>query len=107
MSRDINAVALSGAALLGLVALAVKPRSISGPVPSRRVRRSVPARTIDPSAAVRSARRMNSAAGVIATAVLADSAVEHYRGSFHNKAMVTPLVTAALVAGGQRSRQCR
>jgi len=39
---------------------------------------------------------MNRAAGVIATAVLADSAVEHYRGSFHNKAMVTPLVTAAL-----------
>ncbi|HEX5327744.1 MAG TPA: hypothetical protein VFW75_13835 [Acetobacteraceae bacterium] len=39
---------------------------------------------------------MNRAAGVIATSVLADSAIEHYRGSFHNKAMVTPLVTAAL-----------
>ena len=33
---------------------------------------------------------------MIATSVLADSAIEHYRGSFHNKAMVAPLVTAAL-----------
>jgi hypothetical protein len=39
---------------------------------------------------------MNRAAGMIATSVLADSAIEHYRGSFHNKAMVIPLVTAAL-----------
>jgi hypothetical protein len=39
---------------------------------------------------------MNRAAGVIATSVLADSAIEHYRGSFHNKAMVAPLVTATL-----------
>jgi len=96
MSREINAVALSGAALLGLAALAVRPRSIGGAVTPRRVRRRIPAGTIDPSAAVRSARSMNRAAGVIATAVLADSAVEHYRGSFHNKAMVLPLVTAAL-----------
>ena len=96
MSREINAVALSGAALLGLAALAVRPRSIDGAVTPRRIRRRIPAGTIDPSAAVRSARSMNRAAGVIATAVLADSAVEHYRGSFHNKAMVLPLVTAAL-----------
>ncbi|WP_428485706.1 hypothetical protein [Rhodopila sp.] len=51
---------------------------------------------IDPGAAVRAARRLNRAAGVIATSVLADSAVEHYRGSFHNKAMFAPLVTASL-----------
>lgn len=37
---------------------------------------------------------MNRAAGVIASAVLADSAIEHYRGSFHNKAMISPLVAA-------------
>lgn len=96
MSCEINAVALSGAALLGLAALAVRPGSIGGAVTPRRIRRRIPAGTIDPSAAVRSARSMNCAAGVIATAVLADSAVEHYRGSFHNKAMVLPLVTAAL-----------
>src|SRR6185437_13652496 len=96
MSRDVNAVALSGVALLGLVALAVKPKYVSGRASPRRARLLVSGRTIDPSAAVRSARRMNRAAGVLATAVLADSAVEHYRGSFHNKAMVAPLVTAAL-----------
>jgi hypothetical protein len=39
---------------------------------------------------------MNRAAGVIASSVLADSAIEHYRGMFHNKAMVAPLLTAAL-----------
>ena len=33
---------------------------------------------------------------MLATSVLADSAVEHYRGSFENRAMYTPLVTAAL-----------
>ena len=33
---------------------------------------------------------------MLAASVLADSAVEHYRGSFHNKAMITPLVTASL-----------
>jgi hypothetical protein len=43
---------------------------------------------------------MNRAAGLIAASVLADSAVEHCRGSFHNKAMVTPLVTSALSLAG-------
>ncbi|HEY1933240.1 MAG TPA: hypothetical protein VGG99_14610 [Acetobacteraceae bacterium] len=45
---------------------------------------------------VKAARRLNTAAGLLATSVLADSAVEHYRGSFNNRAMYTPLVTAAL-----------
>jgi hypothetical protein len=44
---------------------------------------------------VRAARRLNRAAGTLAISVLLDSAIEHYRGSFKNKAMVTPLVTAA------------
>jgi hypothetical protein len=33
---------------------------------------------------------------VLASSVLADSAVEHYRGAFENRAMFAPLVTAAL-----------
>jgi hypothetical protein len=55
-----------------------------------------------PSPAVTAARRLNRAAGLLALSVLADSAVEHYRGSFKNKAMVAPLVTAtlALIASG-------
>ena len=47
------------------------------------------------SAVIGSAWQLNWAAGVIAASVLADSAMEHYRGDFHNPAMVTPLVTAA------------
>jgi hypothetical protein len=36
---------------------------------------------------------------MLALSVLADSAVEHYRGSFENKAMVTPLVVSTLTLG--------
>jgi hypothetical protein len=42
------------------------------------------------------ARRLNRAAGTIATSVLIDSAMEHYRGDFRNKAMYTPLAASAL-----------
>jgi hypothetical protein len=47
-------------------------------------------------ATVTAARRLNRAAGLIATSTLLDSGMEHYRGTFHNKAMVTPLVVSAL-----------
>jgi hypothetical protein len=49
-----------------------------------------------PAAVVTAAQRLNRAAGVIAASVLIDSAMEHYRGNFHNKAMFTPLVASAL-----------
>ncbi|MGH8599042.1 MAG: hypothetical protein ACRET1_00130 [Burkholderiales bacterium] len=45
---------------------------------------------------VETARRLNRASGLIATSTLLDSAIEHYRGAFHNKAMITPLVASAL-----------
>jgi len=48
------------------------------------------------SATATAARNLNRAAGLLAASVLADSAVEHYRGAFHNKAMITPLVASAL-----------
>lgn len=51
---------------------------------------------LDRPATVRAARRLNRAAGLLALSVLADSAVEHYRGSFKNKAMFTPLVVSTL-----------
>jgi hypothetical protein len=50
-------------------------------------------------ATVRAARRLNRASGLLALSVLADSAIEHYRGSFQNKAMVAPLVASALALG--------
>ena len=45
---------------------------------------------------IRAARRLNRSAGTLATAVLLDSALEHYRGSFRNPAMYTPLGVSAL-----------
>ena len=45
---------------------------------------------------VDSARRLNQAAGTLATSVLLDSAMEHRRGNFHNPAMWTPIATSAL-----------
>ena len=108
MTCGANAVLTSCAALLGLAALAPTFRPDSSPVSLRPVADRAPTR-LDPDAAVLAARRLNRAAGVIATSVLADSAVEHYRGSFHNKAMVTPLLTASLSlavsAHGSRDRR--
>lgn len=56
-------------------------------------------RTETPTAIITAARRLNRAAGTIATSVLIDSAMEHYRGNFHNKAMWTPIVTSLLSIG--------
>jgi hypothetical protein len=42
------------------------------------------------------ARLLHAAAGLLALSVLIDSAMEHYRGSFKNKAMYTPLAVASL-----------
>ena len=65
-------------------------RLISGPL-------KLPASpTVDRRTAVRAAQRLNRAAGTIASSVLFDSAIEHYRGAFANKAMFAPLVTSAL-----------
>lgn len=46
-------------------------------------------------AAVDAARKFNRGAGLLALSVLCDSAIEHYRGSFKNKAMFTPLVVSS------------
>ena len=44
----------------------------------------------------RAARTLHLGAGVLALSVLADSGVEHYRGSFQNRAMIAPLASASL-----------
>jgi hypothetical protein len=66
-----------------------KPAAHTLPEPQTKPAPSVPA-------AVRAGRGLNRASGVLAVAVLLDSAVEHYRGSFENKAMISPLVSSAL-----------
>ncbi|GAN77467.1 hypothetical protein [Acidisphaera rubrifaciens] len=55
-----------------------------------------PSPVVDRRGAVHAGRRLNRAAGTIATSVLIDSAMEHYRGAFANKAMYTPLAVSAL-----------
>ncbi|HEY7576330.1 MAG TPA: hypothetical protein VH855_01940 [Acetobacteraceae bacterium] len=50
----------------------------------------------DRAAHIRAARRLNRSAGILASSVLADSAVEHYRGSFENRAMYLPLAVGLL-----------
>src|SRR5689334_6152491 len=92
LRRDVprSAVAgVAGAALLGLAGLALLRRR--GIPAARR-----PHPPVSDAIEVKAARRLNRAAGLLAVSVLADSAVEHYRGSFHNKAMVAPLVSSAL-----------
>jgi hypothetical protein len=83
---DYGQIALglcAGAAALGLAALVVRR-------PRHREELS------HHGAAVGVARRLNRAAGMLSFSVLADSAVEHYRGSFQNRAMYTPLVVSCL-----------
>jgi hypothetical protein len=64
------------------------------------VKRNVPSSRLARSTLPRTAgRQLNASAAILATSVLADSAVEHYRGSFENRAMYTPLVVAALTVG--------
>lgn len=60
---------------------------------------------------VEAARRFNHSSALLAFSVLADSAMEHYRGSFANPAMFVPLVSAALTMtaglhGGRDHRPC-
>ena len=49
-------------------------------------------------ARTRNARQLGLGSGILALSVLADSGLEHYRGSFQNRAMYLPLAVAALLA---------
>lgn len=99
-----------GLALAG-AAVAVFWRRYKPPRPMRRShveRRSVKPETLDHVAASRS---FNDGSALLALSVLTDSSIEHYRGSFKNMAMYTPLLsaTASLLAGlhGGRDRASR
>ena len=95
---SLGIVALSIASI-ALASDVILQRPLSRSIPSHRlglvplVLRDAPAAD---RATVVAARRLNRAAGTLAVSVLADSAIEHYRGSFQNKAMFTPLVVSAL-----------
>jgi hypothetical protein len=56
----------------------------------------LPPRDDGERATVKAAQRLNQSSALLAASVLLDSAVEHYRGSFENPAMVTPILTSAV-----------
>lgn len=52
----------------------------------------------------RAVRSLHAASALLATSTFLDSAVEHYRGSFKNPGMYTPLITSGLtILSGTRS----
>ena len=92
-----NEVLMSaGLALAGMAISSALLRRPAKDVGARRVAAARLARRSGTSGTVSAARRLNRAAGTLAASVLADSGVEHYRGSFKNKAMFTPLIVSAL-----------
>jgi hypothetical protein len=78
MARNAELVGLAALATLG--ALAAAHRST----------------TTGPSLRSNNARAVDSASALLAFSALADSSVEHYRGSFHNRTMYAPLAVSAL-----------
>jgi hypothetical protein len=84
------------ALLLGLAAIAtIAPAAV---LARRREleRCDVAARPGSETPANKAAAQLDRASAMLAASALADSAVEHYRGSFHNKAMYAPLGVSAL-----------
>ena len=86
-------VILGAATVAGTVALASRREP---PVVERRTRLPRAAAERNGGGTVLAARRLNRASGTIATSVLIDSAMEHYRGAFKNNAMYTPIAASAL-----------
>ncbi|QAU47931.1 hypothetical protein [Bradyrhizobium guangzhouense] len=92
--RDLIAVAGIAASGLALISMLSARSARVRPTRSHLL---APGRSRSSNAATaKTARELNRAAGTLAASVLADSSVEHYRGSFKNKAMYTPLAVSAL-----------
>lgn len=81
--------------MLAIAAAAAALRRRGGSVPTRSRGRHEISGAAKQQAIIEAAHCLNRASGLIATSTLLDSAIEHYRGSFHNKAMITPLIVSA------------
>lgn len=88
------ALGVAGATRGGAAPVALGRRSSRSGRHGRSAVSPAPAPT--PVEAAVAARRLNRAAGTLAASVLLDSAVEHYRGGFRNRAMYIPLITSSL-----------
>lgn len=110
VERAVQLVGLAIAATLSAVA-ASRPRAPARP---HRARHAVPFDRRLHWSPDDTARGAYWASALLALAALADSGIEHYRGSFHNKAMYVPLGVSALTlaaslrdAAGQRDPRRR
>ena len=85
MARGIQFLGLAAVAAAGVIAARQIPWRERPPV------RSCPQKSRSDAA-----RRIDWSAALLAAASLSDSGIEHYRGSFHDKAMYAPLAVATL-----------
>ena len=97
MGRRVNQTDLTPA-LRTLIDISERGQRLGAQITSRIDRR----RTMQPPRSHdRPARQLHGAAAILGASVLMDSAVEHYRGSFKNSAMILPLISSALnIASG-------
>lgn len=98
----MSASGRGGAALVALGGVALAGAILGRRGAASRTRQ--PSRRRAPAAAgeqvhIAAARRFNHSSSLLALSVLADSGVEHYRGSFENPAMYVPLLAATLSLG--------
>jgi hypothetical protein len=83
--------------MIGLAAIATAALAVVVQRQRRLERRSTTLAGVEARSATNAAaRQLDRASALLAASALADSAVEHYRGSFHNKAMYAPLAVSAL-----------
>lgn len=94
---------LGSYSLITLAAGWLAARRLARPSPSQETMAHIGSETVESSSTPAAAHltaapsaRLNRASALVAAATLADSAIEHYRGAFKNKAMYTPLLVSSL-----------
>lgn len=90
--NDAAMVLLLGGAAMAAAVLGQRKRTR----PAQRLSRPKTPAAREEQVHIASARRFNHSSSLLALSVLADSGIEHYRGSFRNPAMFIPLVSATL-----------
>ncbi|HWE46206.1 MAG TPA: hypothetical protein VG407_09260 [Caulobacteraceae bacterium] len=96
IGQDPPAARAAGLAVLGVAGVAALATSLA--TTRRRRVKTVPRKRSDVVPARAEARGLHAAASLLALSVLADSATEHYRGSYENPGMYTPLITSGVTA---------
>lgn len=103
MARSAQAFGFLAVGILGAVVVARRRHATGTPAPAL----PMPIRARPRLGPIDCARRVNWATALLASSVLIDSGIEHYRGSFHNKAMYVPLGVATLMLAASLSDGAR